>query len=96
MERWCTRLEISWKKKIICLLLAAILLLVPAFAGLAPVTAFAAKEQEGPGHNSFFRDEDGILYVAYHAQRPGEDNRRNTAIRQVFLGYEGFPMLDCV
>lgn len=37
-------MEISWKKKIICLLLAAILLLVPAFAGLAPVTAFAAKE----------------------------------------------------
>lgn len=64
---------------------------------ITPVlSAFAAKEQEGPGHNSFFRYDDGILYVAYHAQRPGEDNRRNTAIRQVFLGYEGFPMLDCI
>lgn len=60
------------------------------------MSAFIDKNEEGPGHNSFFCDDEGNTYVAYHAQLPGEDYHRNSAIRQVFFAGDGRPLLDCI
>lgn len=48
----------------------------------------------GPGHNSFFRDEAGKLYVAHHACRRDGRGGRCTAIRRVHLNAEGFPVMN--
>ena len=59
------------------------------------LSAFTTEKEEGPGHCSFFT-ENGEIYVAYHAERPGEPGRRNTAIRKVVLNEFGFPLLNVV
>lgn len=50
-------------------------------------------DREGPAHNSFFTGEDGKLYFACHAQRIGEDNRRNTSITRLHFDATGWPVL---
>ena len=49
---------------------------------------------EGPGHNSFFYDEDGRLIVTYHAQETENYHTRCTTMHQVHIGIEGFPFLN--
>ena len=50
-------------------------------------------DREGPAHNSFFVGDDGKTYFACHAQRIGEDNRRNTSITRVHINRIGRPVL---
>lgn len=62
----------------------------------APVlSSYATDKEQGPGHCSFFT-ENGDIYVSYHAERPGEDGRRNTAIRKVYINELGFPLLNVI
>lgn len=66
----------------------------------APVlSSYCFTDRMGTGHNSFYRDEDGNIMIAYHAERPGEANHRCTAIHRVHLNKNGFPVLglspDC-
>lgn len=66
----------------------------------APVlSAYCFEDRMGTGHNSFYRDEDGNIMIAYHGERPGEANHRCTAIHRVHLNKNGFPVLgmspDC-
>lgn len=50
---------------------------------------------EGPGHNSFFTDEKGDIYIAYHAQE--ENSRiRCSAYHRVHILASGFPALNVV
>lgn len=49
---------------------------------------------EGPGHNSFFRNEKGQLMIAYHAQEFEKYNARCTTMHGVHIGNNGFPYLD--
>jgi GH43 family beta-xylosidase len=48
----------------------------------------------GPGHNSFFRDPDGQIWIAYHAQTGPEAPDRCTAIHRVHLAKDGRPVYD--
>lgn len=50
-------------------------------------------DREGPAHNSFFTGNDGKIYFACHAQRIGEDNRRNTSITRLHFSADGRPVL---
>ena len=50
-------------------------------------------DREGPAHCSFFVGDDGKTYFACHAQRPGQDQRRNTSITRVHFDRRGFPVL---
>lgn len=50
-------------------------------------------DREGPAHNSFFVGDDGKTYFACHAQRPGEDNHRNTSITRLQINAKGRPVL---
>ncbi len=66
----------------------------------APVlSSYCFEDRMGTGHNSFYRDEDGNIMIAYHAERPGEANHRCTAIHRVHLNKDDFPVLgmspDC-
>ncbi|MDE7298959.1 MAG: family 43 glycosylhydrolase [Lachnospiraceae bacterium] len=49
---------------------------------------------QGPGHNSFFRDEDGSLMIAYHAQERGKYNCRCSTYHRVHFSADGLPMLN--
>lgn len=48
----------------------------------------------GPGHNSFFRDEAGRWMVAYHAQERGKYNCRCSTYHRVHFSADGIPMLN--
>lgn len=53
------------------------------------------EKTEGPGHNSFFTDEEGDIYIAYHAQE--ENGRvRCSAYHRVHILASGFPVLNVV
>ena len=47
----------------------------------------------GPGHNSFFLDENGNTMIAYHAQQEIRRTPRCTAIRQVLFRKNGEPFI---
>ena len=49
---------------------------------------------QGPGHNSFFCDEEGRLMIAYHAQERGKYNCRCSTYHRVHFSADGFPMLN--
>lgn len=51
---------------------------------------------QGPGHNSFFRDEAGNLMIAYHAQEREKYFSRCSAFHRVHISKSGFPLLDVV
>lgn len=57
-----------------------------------PVLSFVSVEGEyGPGHNSFFRDVDGNLMIAYHAEDAIDHTLRCDGIRRVHFDREGRP-----
>mgnify|MGYP000893964474 CR=1 FL=1 len=47
----------------------------------------------GPGHNSFVTDDDGLIWIAYHA-RPGVNGPRSAGLRRVHFDIDGVPRLD--
>lgn len=49
---------------------------------------------QGPGHNSFFYDEDGRLMIAYHAQEREKHFCRCSAFHRVHISKSGFPLLN--
>lgn len=51
------------------------------------------RDREGPAHNSFFTGDDGKLYFACHAQRPGRDTFRDTSITRLHFSAAGRPVL---
>lgn len=58
----------------------------------APVLSFYSVEGEyGPGHNSFFEDEDGDLMIAYHGETGLDQSLRCDGIRRVHFRRDGFP-----
>ncbi len=62
-----------------------------------PTAVFSSSSIEGiqgPGHNSFFRDEQGRLMIAYHAQEREKYFKRCTAFHRVHLSKSGFPLLN--
>lgn len=57
-----------------------------------PVLTFYSVEGEyGPGHNSFYRNEDGELMIAYHGETSIESNLRCDGIRRVHFRKNGLP-----
>lgn len=50
--------------------------------------------QYGPGHNSFFVDEYGDTYIAYHSHVTLTDPNRVDGIRRVHFAKNGDPVLD--
>lgn len=61
----------------------------------APVLCSASVEGiQGPGHDSFFRDEEGRLMIAYHAQERENHFKRCTAYHRVHISKSGFPLLN--
>lgn len=58
----------------------------------APVLSFYSVEGEyGPGHNSFYEDEDGDLMIAYHGETGLDQHLRCDGIRRVHFRRDGFP-----
>lgn len=49
--------------------------------------------QYGPGHNSYLKDENGIVWNFYHA-RAGADAPRSSGVRRVHFDIDQEPMLD--
>ena len=49
---------------------------------------------DGPGHNSFFVDEEGKLIIAYHAQETDKYFKRCSTMHRVHIGRTGFPFLN--
>ena len=60
-----------------------------------PVMNFTTIPGEyGPGHNSFFVDEDGHLMTAYHAEDSYEHHLRCDGIRRVHFDIHGEPVFN--
>ena len=60
-----------------------------------PVLSFRSVEGEyGPGHNSFYIDEDGNLMIAYHGETALESRLRCDGIRRVHFDIQGEPVFD--
>ncbi len=60
-----------------------------------PVLSSASIEGiQGPGHNSFFRDEQGRLMIAYHGQEREKYFKRCSAFHRVHISKSGFPLLN--
>ena len=63
--------------------------------GVTPALSFYSVEGEfGPGHHSFYVDEDGELMIAYHAEDALDHSIRCDGIRRVHFDAEGRPRLD--
>ena len=59
------------------------------------VLSFYSVEGEyGPGHNSFFIDDDGNLMIAYHAEDALESRLRSDGIRRIHFDVHGTPRFD--
>lgn len=52
------------------------------------------KGEYGPGHSSFFIDEDGSLMIAYHGETSLESHLRCDGIRRVHFDIQGEPVFD--
>lgn len=60
-----------------------------------PVLSFCSVEGEyGPGHNSFFRDEEGMLWIAYHGETALESRLRCDGMHRVHFDACGEPVFD--
>lgn len=58
-----------------------------------PVLSFYSVEGEyGPGHNSFYEDEDGNLMIAYHGEKDPKETLRCDGIRRVHFKKDGTPV----
>ena len=61
----------------------------------APVISYTSVDGEyGPGHASFFTDEDGNLMIAYHAVEGFDRHVRCTGIRRIHFDIQGRPVFD--
>ncbi len=59
---------------------------------ITPVLTFYSVDGEfGPGHNSFFTNEDGELMIAYHGETSIESHKRCDGIRRVHFRADGTP-----
>ncbi len=59
---------------------------------ITPVlTFYSVKGEYGPGHNSFFVNEDGELMIAYHAETSLTEMLRCDGIRRVHFRQDGTP-----
>ncbi len=58
------------------------------------LTAHSVDGEYGPGHNSFFTDENGDIWIAYHAKETIGFTTRCTAIRRVHFDVDGVPVLN--
>lgn len=60
-----------------------------------PVLSFYSVEGEyGPGHNSFYVDEENNLMIAYHGETSLESDLRCDGIRRVHFDIHGEPVFD--
>lgn len=48
----------------------------------------------GPGHNTFYKDEDGDIFIVYHAQVKIKGTPRCTAAHRVHFGNRDIPIFD--
>lgn len=55
------------------------------------LTHYTIEGQYGPGHHTFYINEDGEVMIVYHAQRDKERSKRCTAIGKVHFDKEGYP-----
>lgn len=61
----------------------------------SPVLSFySVRGEYGPGHNSFFVDEEGNLMIAYHGETALESHLRCDGIRRVHFDIQGEPVFD--
>lgn len=60
-------------------------------AGRPVLTSDSVPGEYGPGHNSFFRDRDGKLWITYHAETSIESRRRCSGMRRIHIGRDGRP-----
>lgn len=58
-------------------------------AGVPFFSAYSVKGIDGPGHSSFFKDENGVDMIAFH----GQDHGRQSGIRQVLFTADGMPVV---
>lgn len=59
---------------------------------IAPVlTFYSVKGEYGPGHNSFYENEEGELMIAYHGETDLKDHLRCDGIRRVHFRADGTP-----
>ena len=59
---------------------------------ITPVLTFRSVDGEyGPGHNSFFTNEDGELMIAYHAETGLKETLRCNGIRRVHFRKDHTP-----
>lgn len=58
------------------------------------LTAHSVEGEYGPGHNSFYTDENGDVWIAYHAKETIGFTSRCTAIRRVHFDKFGQPVLN--
>lgn len=55
------------------------------------LTFYSVKGEYGPGHNSFFTNEEGEMMIAYHAETSLEGGPRSDGIRRVHFRKDGEP-----
>ena len=58
---------------------------------ITPILTFYTVDEFGPGHNSFFTDENGDLMIAYHAETGIHEHLRCDMIRRVCFKEDGVP-----
>ena len=58
---------------------------------ITPVMNFYNVDEYGPGHNSFYTDENGNLMIAYHAETELHEHLRCDMIRRVCYKEDGVP-----
>jgi len=63
-------------------------------SGVPVLSFYSVKGEYGPGHNSFFIDEDGSLMIAYHGETDLESRLRCDGIRRVHFDIQGEPVFD--
>ncbi|MGI6018253.1 MAG: family 43 glycosylhydrolase [Marvinbryantia sp.] len=60
----------------------------------AVMSYYSVDGEYGPGHNSFFRDEEGNLMIAYHGVEAIDAHIRCTGIRRVHFDRTGRPVFN--
>lgn len=60
---------------------------------ISPIMSFYSVEEFGPGHNSFFTDENGNLMIAYHGETGLKEHLRCDMIRRVCFKEDGTPYI---
>ena len=58
---------------------------------ISPILSFYSVEEFGPGHNSFYTDENGNLMIAYHGEMGLKEHLRCDMIRRVCFKEDGTP-----